>query len=245
MTTIDSKQDQATEHTDPTHLATATAAGTEQAVNDNAERRPFDHDAERRPGNDNAAQHPANGNALARVIADTTALAVHPDFVARVRGTLVRFGRRRTLEDDIPEVQTRALEAARVGPMPPDLPRWKALGRTIAKRYAIDEHLKRQTSKKYDTGLCEEPDAFGPIEIEGGRDPVDTKRYLAVLKDLFDRGKMPEHGAEILWGEAEDVPQKEIAGETGLTPRQVKQRLRQMRERFARRLDELGLRDGV
>ena len=162
-----------------------------------------------------------------------------------MRGTLVRHGRRKSLEDDIPEIQTRALEAARVGPMPPDLPRWKALGRRIAKFFAIDERRKWQTSKKYDTGLCEDPDACGPIEIEGGRDPVDTQRYLAVLKDLFDRGQMPERGAEILWGEAEEVSQKEIAEETGLTQRQVKQRLKQMRERFARRLDELGLRDGV
>ncbi|HEX3343026.1 MAG TPA: winged helix-turn-helix transcriptional regulator, partial [Polyangiaceae bacterium] len=79
----------------------------------------------------------------------------------------------------------------------------------------------------------------------GGRDPVDTKRYLAVLKDLFDSGKMPEHGGEILGGDADGIPQAEIAEETGLTERQVKQRLKQMRERFARRLDELGLRDGV
>jgi len=34
-----------------------------------------------------------------------------------------------------------------------------------------------------------------------------------VLKDLFDRGEMPEMGAEILWDAADDVPQEETAEE--------------------------------
>ena len=72
---------------------------------------------------------------------------------------------------------------------------------------------------KYDTGLCEDPDAHGPIEVERGRDPVDTKRYLAVLKDLFDRGEMPDMGGEILWDAADDVPQEETAAETGSASR--------------------------
>ena len=121
-----------------------------------------------------------------------------------------------TCEDDIPEVQLRAIEVARVGPMPPDLPRWKALGRRIAKFYAIDQRREWEVRKKYDAGLCEEPDAHGPIEIERGRDPVDAKRYLGVLKDCFDGGEMPEIGAEILWGAADEVPQETTAEETGL-----------------------------
>jgi DNA-directed RNA polymerase specialized sigma24 family protein len=214
MTTIDTQQDQATE----TQTLTPAAA-----VNDNAR-----HGA----GNDNA---------LSRATVDTTVLAAHPAFLQRVRYTLIRFGRRKYLEDDIPEVQTRAIEAARVGPMPHDLARWKALGRTIAKHYAIDERRKWEVRAKYDVGLCEEPDQHGPIEVERGRDPVDTQRYLAVLKDLFDRGEMPDMGGEILWGTADDAPQEEIAAETGLTERQVRFRLREMRERFAQRLVVLGL----
>jgi DNA-directed RNA polymerase specialized sigma24 family protein len=218
MTTID-QQDQATE----THnLNPATPAAP---VNDNAQHS---------PGNDNA--HPGGAP-------DTLVLANHPEFLERVRRTLVRFGRRRSLEDDVCEVQVRAIEVARNGPMPPDLPRWKALGRLIAKLYAIDERRKWEVRKKYDTGLCEEPDAHGPIEIEGGRDPVDTKRYLAVLKDLFDRGEMPEMGAEILWDAADDVAQEETAEELGLSERQVRFRLHQMRDRFAQRLVVLGLRE--
>jgi len=219
MTHLDTKQDQAIETHDPNPAA--------PAVNDNA-------------------QHPAgNDNAQLRGTADTTVLAAHPAFVKCVRDTLIRQGRRNYLEDDIPEVQLRAIEAARVGPMPPDLPRWTALGCRIAKLYAIDLRRKWQVRKKYDTGLCEEPDAHGPIEVERGRDPVDTQRYLAVLKDQFDRSEMPDMGGEILWDAAEDVPQEETAAEIGLSEQTVKRRLRAMRERFSRRLDDLGLRDGV
>lgn len=60
-----------------------------------------------------------------------------------------------------------------------------------------------------------------------------------MLKDLFDCGEMPDMGAEILWAAAEDVPQEE----TGLSERQVRFRLRQMRDRFAQRLVVLGLRE--
>ncbi|HEY8089541.1 MAG TPA: hypothetical protein VIF09_16885, partial [Polyangiaceae bacterium] len=79
--------------------------------------------------------------------ADTTPLATHPEFVECVRRALIRFGRRKHLEDDIPEVQCRALEAARVR-MPPDLARWKALGRKTAKHLAIDERLKWEVREK-------------------------------------------------------------------------------------------------
>ncbi|MGD0529806.1 MAG: hypothetical protein ABSE49_32015 [Polyangiaceae bacterium] len=196
-----------------------------------------------RPVNDNARDCARNDNAHPAGPVDTTILANHYTFFAAVRGTLIREGRLGPYEDDVREVQVRAIAAARIGPMPPDLPRWKALGRTIAKRYAIDERRKWKVRVKYDTGLCEEPDAHGPIEAERERDPVDKERYLAILKDLFDRGEMPEMGGEILWGAAEDVPQEETAEETGLTVRQVKQRLKQMRVRFRRRLEELGLHD--
>jgi DNA-directed RNA polymerase specialized sigma24 family protein len=172
---------------------------------------------------------------------DTTRLVASEEVVAAIAGTLVRHGRREHLEDDVPEVQTRALEAARRGPMPEDAGEWKALAATIAERYALDEKKQARRRGKYDTGLCEEPDAYGPIEYEGGRDPVDTKRYLAVLKDLFDSGKMPEMGGEILWGAAEDLSYEEIADETGLTVPQVRTRLQRMRDTFHRRITQLGL----
>ncbi|HEY6459328.1 MAG TPA: hypothetical protein VIY73_04230, partial [Polyangiaceae bacterium] len=71
--------------------------------------------ATERAVNDNAQQRPDNDNAHARGVADTTALVTHADFVSCVRRALVRFGRRKHLADDVPEVQMRALEAARLG----------------------------------------------------------------------------------------------------------------------------------
>jgi DNA-directed RNA polymerase specialized sigma24 family protein len=173
--------------------------------------------------------------------ADTTRLVVTPEVVAAIKGTLARHGRKSRFEDDVPEVQTRALEAARRGPMPKDAGQWKALAATIAERYALDEKKKAKARQKYDTGLCEEPDSYGPIEHEGGRDPVDTKRYLTVLKELFDTGRMSEMGGEILWGVAEELSYDEIAEETGLTDGQVRTRLQRMRDTFYRRIADLGL----
>jgi hypothetical protein len=103
---------------------------------------------------------------------------------------------------------------------------------------------RRQTEvrRKYDAGLCEEPDAYGrPTLYWEARDPVDTKRYLAVLGELFESGRMPEHGAEILWGEAEQVPHAEIAAEIGVTETVVDNRLYRMRRTFRARLAALGL----
>jgi hypothetical protein len=111
VTTLDTQQDPATE-THDLDPATPAAPG---------------------PVNDNAQRGPENDDANLAGAADTTVLANHPAFLARVRRTLVRHGRRKYLEDDIGEVQIRAIEVARKGPMPPDLPRWKAVGRLIAK----------------------------------------------------------------------------------------------------------------
>jgi hypothetical protein len=73
------------------------------------------------------------------------------------------------------------------------------------------------------------------------RDPVDTKGYLAVLKDLFDCGQMPEQGAEILWGEAEDVPHAELAAELGVSETVIRGRLFRMRATFRAKFASLGM----
>jgi hypothetical protein len=52
---------------------------------------------------------------------------------------------------------------------------------------------------------------------------------------------MPEHGAEILWGEAEEVPHEDIAAEIGISTTAVDNRLSRMRARFRARLAALGM----
>ena len=185
-----------------------------------------------------------NDNARPVVVADTTAFAAHAAFVHAVKATLVRRGRGgQELESHLAEVQTRTIEAARSGPMPRDLGEWTALGTTIARRYARDERKKARVRDLYDAGLCEDPDAHGPLERATRRDPVDTKRYLAVLGQLFEQGKMPEMGGEILWGVAEELTHPEIAEETGLTERQVQYRMEKMRRVFRARITDLGMVD--
>ena len=188
-----------------------------------------------------AAARNDNGDAVATP--DTTACLTHPELVDTIRGTLVHNGRRGAqLDDDVVEVQTRALEAARKRRMPAHLGEWKALSATIAVRYVADLREHAMQWAKYDVGLCEDPDEHVMvIEHDRGRDPVDTKRLIGVLKAQFEAGDMPEQGEDILVGVADGLSETEIAEETGLTERQVEYRLGKMRALFAARLAELGM----
>ncbi|HEY1692694.1 MAG TPA: hypothetical protein VGG39_11065 [Polyangiaceae bacterium] len=173
---------------------------------------------------------------------DTTGLVASRDVVGSITGTLVRHGRRRFLEDDVAEVQTRALEAARRGPMPRDLGEWKALAATIAERYALDEKDKARVRREKEQDVRDNPGAYGTVPREPSRwDPVDAKRYLAVLVELFEAGTVPEQAEEILIGVADGITFEEIAEETGLTHGQVKGRLEKMRALFRGRITDLGM----
>src|SRR5262249_41121862 len=148
----------------------------------------------------------------------------------------------RDMEDAIADVQVDAIAAARRKRMPANLEEWKALGLTIAARRTMKRRRKLKVTRKYDAGLCEEPDNYlTPILHWEQRDPVDAKRYLTVLKELFDAGEMPQHGEEILQGEADEVPHEELAQELGISRKTVDKRLFVMRERFYARLAALGM----
>jgi DNA-directed RNA polymerase specialized sigma24 family protein len=186
---------------------------------------------------------PGNDNALSVGIPDTTHLAAHRDVVRRIRATLRRYRvSSQNMPDAIADVQTEAIEAARTRGMPRGLAQWKALARTIAVHWALDRLREAKRRSKYDAGLCDDADAYlRPTLHWEHRDPVDTKRYLAILKDLFDSGQMPEHGEEILQGEADEVPHGEIAREIGVSTTVVDNRLSRMRAKFRARLAALGM----
>jgi DNA-directed RNA polymerase specialized sigma24 family protein len=184
-----------------------------------------------------------NDNATHGGVPDTTALVAHPAAGRCIRATLRRYRvTPQDMPDAIAEVQTESIEAARAGAMPANLAQWKSLVRTIAVHWAIDRLREAKARKKYDAGLCEDADVYlQPTLHWEHRDPVDTKRYLAVLKELFDAGQMPEDGDEILQAEADGVPHEEIAAELGVTQTVVDNRLSRMRARFRARLAALGL----
>ncbi len=192
---------------------------------------------------ENGTLAPSNDNAAAGAALDTTPLVARGDVVRYLRATLRRYGvAPEDTADAIADAQLAAIEVARTGRMPSDPAGWKALAATIAARSAIDRLRETEARRKYDAGLCEDPDAFAPPGPRGAeRDPVDTKTYLDVLKDLFDSGWMPEHAAEILWGEADQTPHAEIAAELGVTETVVDNRLCRMRTTFRARLVTLGL----
>jgi len=185
-----------------------------------------------------------NDNAARAALPDTTFLAAHTAFVRYARVVLRSHGiRARDMPDAIADLQLDAIEAARRNRMPGSLAQWKALARTIATRRAINRRIQAKARAKYDAGLCEDPDAYhSPTLHWEHRDPVDTKRYLTILADLFRSGQMPEHGVEILRDEADGVAHDECAAELGLTRSVVKNRLYRMRQRFRARLDELRIR---
>jgi hypothetical protein len=185
----------------------------------------------------------SNDNSSRRGIADTTALVARAEVVAAIQGTLrVHRVPSREMDDAVADVQMRAIALARRGAMPATLQQWKSLARSVAVRWAQNRRRQLRDRRKYNAGLCEDADVYmSPTLHWEHRDPVDTKRYLTVLKELFDSGKMPELGEEILQDAADEVPAKETAAELGLTDSVVRGRLFRMRATFAARLAGLGM----
>jgi DNA-directed RNA polymerase specialized sigma24 family protein len=186
---------------------------------------------------------PANDNAVPGGIPDTTRLVAHPKVVESIRATLRRYRiAQQDMGDAIAEVQAESIEAARTRRTSRSLAQWKTLAMTIAGHWALDRRREAKVRSKYDAGLCDDADAYPPPTLHWEqRDPGDTRRYLAVLKDLFDSGQMPEHGEEILHGVADEVPREDIAAEIGVSTTVVRNRLYRMRSTFRARLAALGI----
>jgi hypothetical protein len=109
-------------------------------------------------------------------------------------------------------------------------------------RWAQKRHRQLRARRKYNTGLCEDPDVYmSPTLHWEHRDPVDTKRYLSILKELFESGQMPEQGEDILQDAADEVPARETAEEIGIGEPAVRKRLFRMRSKFQARIAALGM----
>ncbi len=191
----------------------------------------------------NGLPSPGNDNATRGGVPDTTQLLARAEIVRAITFTLRRYRvRSRDLPDAIADVQVECIEAARAGTMPATLAQWKAFATTVATHWALDRLRQARQRGKYDAGLCEDADVYmRPTLHWEHRDPVDTKRYLAVLEELFDSGQMPEHGEDILQGEADEVPHADLAAELGVSTTVVHNRLFRMRAKFRARLAALGM----
>jgi DNA-directed RNA polymerase specialized sigma24 family protein len=165
-----------------------------------------------------------------------------PKVVRAITVTLLHFGmKRQELEDGIAEVQMRTIDYLTDKPLPEGMEEWTALCATIAKNWRLNEKEKEKTQKKYDAGLCEEPDAHLPLPTEVRRDGVDAGRMLRVLEAQFEAGEMPPRGDEILDCVQAGMTSEEIGAELGLSAQTVRNRLLTIRKRFAKRLAMLGL----
>ena len=173
----------------------------------------------------------------------TISMIHHPEVVRPIKTTLRSFGvKKQDLEDGVSEVQTRTLEYLRGKPLPTEIEQWVALCVTITRSWRLDEKAKQKTDEKYCEGLCEEPDQSIGIEPEtGGRDPLDARRMVRELEQMFEAGEMPEKGDEILDCVQAGMKYPEIAAELGITERAVGWRLGRMRELFEARLGKLGM----
>jgi DNA-directed RNA polymerase specialized sigma24 family protein len=163
--------------------------------------------------------------------------------VRSIRAALRRYRvAQQDMDDAIADVQVECIEAARTRAAARSLAQWKALAKAVAVHWALDRRREAKVRSKYDAGLCDDPDAYlRPTLRREHADPVDTKRNLAVLRDLFDSGQMPEYGEETLQGEADEVRHEEIAAEIGVRTSVVRNRLYRMRSKFRTRLVALGM----
>lgn len=159
------------------------------------------------------------------------------------KGTLRSFGvRARDMEDAIAEVRTRALEHVKNKPQPATVEEWAALCVTIAQHWRLDEKKAAKAAKKYNVGLCEDPDDHTALErASEPYERIDAKRMVEVLRQQFDAGEMPEKGEEILDCLQAGMNYKKTAAALGLTPEAVRKRLLRMRKLFEARLAALGI----
>jgi DNA-directed RNA polymerase specialized sigma24 family protein len=170
-------------------------------------------------------------------------MLTHPELVKSIEKTLSARGvRKQDLADGVADVRLRALGWLQARAAPADLASFKKLCNAIAVAYAKDAQRKRQRRAPYDTGPCEDPDAYvADAYKERQWDPIDTQRLLDILEVHLRAAKMPECAFTILDAEAAGMTHAEIGEELGLTDRTVRCQLARMRDGFRDRVAKRGL----
>jgi len=162
----------------------------------------------------------------------------HPDVARGICGALAAYGvPKRDLEDALQDVYVRALEVFRRIPPPKELAHMRVFCRKIARDLAIDRARRADVRRHDFLGNCENPDDYTPLEYGAEqRDPVDARRQLEALAELFREGRMPEGGLDILEGVASRCTYGEIDQDHGIGEELVRWRLREMRRIYRTRM---------
>ena len=115
----------------------------------------------------------------------------------------------------------------------------------IARDHAIDA-LRRAAKRERDfVGHCD-PDASTQLEYGAARrDPVDARRQIEVLAQLFREDKMPERGVDILLEFASGTTYADIGEDLGISPDRVEWCMRTMPKVFRRRMVKLWMWPGM
>jgi DNA-directed RNA polymerase specialized sigma24 family protein len=167
----------------------------------------------------------------------------HPEVRRYIEYTLRSFGMgKQELEDGVAEVQTRMLAYLKSRPRPGDLKGWRHLAILTTRNWRMNEKAKAKTRSEVEVELCEFPDEEGDLPVHEHRwEPLDATRMIRVLQQMFDEGRMPPQGDEILDCLHADMKYPEIGAELGIDAETARGRWREMRKRFSVRLAMLGM----
>jgi RNA polymerase sigma factor (sigma-70 family) len=174
-------------------------------------------------------------------------LLVDPENESKIERVLLAYGwPSHEVEDGRQDVYVKILGALGRGhPPPEDLRAMKAFCAEVARNHAID---RQRRAKKWERYLHEnvEPDEYSALEYGAEqRDPVDARRQLEVLGQLFAEGKMPEHGVEILHEVASGTSCADIGEDLEISERAVRGRLDTMQSAYRKRMVKLGIWPGM
>jgi len=173
----------------------------------------------------------------------------HPENARGICAALGAHGTpRNELQDTMQDVYLKVLTAFRKkgALVPADLRAMKAYCATVAKNHAIDTLRTAAGPEEVFVDTCENPDEFTPLEYGAQRrDPVDARRQLEVLAQLFREGRMPKDGVDILEGVAFRCSYPKIARELRIDKELARWRMREMTRIFRARMAKLGMLPGT
>ena len=166
----------------------------------------------------------------------------HLDVTRAIQGALLANAWETDLEAGVHAVRTKVIDAFERGARAPTrLDGMRHFATVVARSHAIEARRNAETTEEVVLG-ARNPELFVAL-IDGcaERDPIDARRQLEVLAELFRAGEMPEDGADILEAVGSECTFAEIAEDLGISRDDVRHRLKKMRSIYRRRMRERGL----